>query len=74
MNPESFILSKIGLRKFEKQALQDNFDALMMALLDKKPEAVKGRYFLKGMVKTSMGPPLKVDLTKYVNLAAQQNL
>ena len=37
----------------------------MMALVTKKPEVVKGRYFLKGMIKTSMGPPLKVDLSKY---------
>jgi len=37
----------------------------MMALIDRKPEVIKGRYFLKGMLKTSMGPTLKVDLTKY---------
>lgn len=42
--------------------MMENFDALMMALLAKKPDAVTGRYFLKGMVKTSMGPPLKIDL------------
>ena len=65
VSPESFIMSKIGLRKFTEEELAANFDALMMALVNKKPEVVKGRYFLKGMIKTSMGPPLKVDLTKY---------
>ena len=37
----------------------------MMALINKKPEAIKGRYFMKAMIKTSMGPPIKVDIAKY---------
>ena len=43
----------------------NNFDALMMALIEKKPEVIKARYFMKGMLKTTMGPPVKVDLHKY---------
>jgi len=66
VSPEAFIMTKIGLRTFQTGQLASNFDALMLALVAKKPEAVKGRYFLKGLVKTSMGPPLKVDLSKYV--------
>ena len=37
----------------------------MMALVNKKPESIKGRYFMKALVKTTMGPPLKVDIGKY---------
>jgi large subunit ribosomal protein L1 len=70
VNPESFIQSKIGRRDFEDDKLGSNFDALMMALIDRKPEAIKGRYFLKGMIKTSMGPPLKLDLSKYSAIVA----
>jgi ribosomal protein L1 len=40
----------------------------MEALAERKPEVIKGRYFLKGMVKTSMGPPLKVDIGRYASL------
>lgn len=65
VSPDSFIFSKIGLRKFETDQLEENFDALMMALVEKKPDSIKGRYFLKGMVKTSMGPPIEVDLSHY---------
>lgn len=62
VNPESFIMTKIGLREFKPDQLESNLDALMEALANRKPEAIKGRYFLKGMVKTSMGPTIKLDL------------
>jgi large subunit ribosomal protein L1 len=74
VNPESFIQSKIGLRSFDSQKLAENFDALMLALVQKKPDVIKGRYFLKGMVKTTMGAPLKVDIDKYSQIIANQKL
>ena len=70
VNPESFIQSKIGRRDFEDDKLSTNFDALMMALIQRKPEVIKGRYFLKGMIKTTMGAPLKVDLSRYATIVA----
>ena len=72
VNQESFIMSKIGLREFEPDRLESNLDALMGALAERKPEAIKGRYFLKGMVKTSMGPPLRFDIAKYANLVKSE--
>ena len=65
-------MTKIGLREFKTEQLEQNLDALMEALANRKPEAVKGRYFLKGMVKTSMGPPLKLDIQKYANLVKSE--
>lgn len=65
VNPESFIMNKIGIRTFEGEALHHNFDALMMALIARKPESVKGRYFVKAQVKTTMGPPLSLNLEHY---------
>jgi large subunit ribosomal protein L1 len=70
VNPESFILSKVGLKSFDNEKLKSNFDSLLTALLDRKPESIKQRYFLKGMVKTTMSPPLKVDLSHYSALAS----
>ena len=58
INTDAFIQSKIGLREFENGALIENFEALMEQLIAKKPESVKGRYFLKGVMKTTMGKPL----------------
>jgi ribosomal protein L1 len=43
----------------------ENLDSLLISLVNKKPESIKGRYFMKGMIKTSMGPPVKIDLSKY---------
>ena len=42
----------------------------MKALIAKKPESVKGRYFQKGFIKTTMGPSVKIELKKYSQLAA----
>ena len=72
VNEGSFIMNKIGNRSFEPTALKDNLDALMKALAAKKPEAVKGKYFLKATVKTSMGPPLKLDVSPYQAMIQQQ--
>ena len=65
INTDAFIQSKIGLREFENGALIENFEALMEQLIAKKPESVKGRYFLKGVMKTTMGKPLQLDLSPY---------
>ena len=71
---DAFIQSKIGLRDFENGALVDNFEALMTSLISKKPESVKGRYFLKGVIKTTMGKPILLDLSPYQQIIAQQTL
>ena len=70
VNPESFILVKVGMRAFEDAGLVENFDALMTALAAKRPEAVKGRYFERAVLKSTMGPPFKVDLSKYSAMVA----
>ena len=65
VNSSAFIKNKIGLKSFDVDALYTNFDALMMALIQKKPESIKGRYFQKVLIKTSMGPTLKINLEPY---------
>ena len=72
VNDSSFIMSSIGKKSFDSAALLDNLDALMKAIAAKKPESVKGRYFLKGQVKTSMSPPLKLDISPYQALIQNQ--
>ena len=41
-----------------------------MALVDKRPEAIKGRYFRSASIKTTMGPPIKLDFEKYAAIVA----
>merc|ERR1712046_42299 len=62
VNDGSFIMGKIGMRSFEDQALIDNLNAFMTAIIKKKPESVKGKYLTKASIKTSMGPLLKLNI------------
>lgn len=62
---------KIGLREFQDDQLFSNFDAFARALAKKKPEAVKGKYFLRGYIKTSMGRPIKLDLSEYQRMTQE---
>ncbi len=62
VNDNADILSKIGVKDFDNEAIFKNFDALAVALAKKKPESIKGKFFLKAFIKTSMGPSIKVDL------------
>ncbi|CDW76960.1 50s ribosomal protein l1 [Stylonychia lemnae] len=65
VNEYADIMVKIGLREFETDSLFQNFDAFAKALASKKPESIKGKYFVRGYVKSSMGPTVKVDLSEY---------
>lgn len=45
-----------------------NFDAFARALVKRKPESIKGKYFIRGYIKTTMGQPIKLDLSEYQRL------
>ena len=63
VNEHADIMVKIGLREFQEDQLLTNFDAFARALVKKKPESIKGKYFIRGYLKTSMGRPVKLDLS-----------
>lgn len=65
VDEHAFIKNKIGKRKFESGDLFENLDAVMRAIVAKRPASVKGKYFNKAYLKTSMGPSLKLDLAHY---------
>ena len=65
-------MNKIGKRNFTNEQLQENLDALMTALAKKKPESVKGKYFNKAQIKTSMGPTLKLNIQPYQQMISNQ--
>ena len=41
-----YIMKKIGNRNFKDQDLQSNLNALLTAIAKKKPDSIKGNYFL----------------------------
>lgn len=63
-------MSKLGKREFTDEQLQDNLDALLKAIAQKRPESVKGRYMQRALLKTSMGPTLKLDIQPYMTIGA----
>ena len=59
------IMNKIGMRSFTEEDLLRNSEALINSVASKRPADIKGRFFNKGIIKTSMGPALKIDLSKF---------
>ena len=56
----------VGKASFSEEALQENFKALMDAILKAKPSAVKGAYLKSITLTSTMGPGVKVSTAKYV--------
>jgi large subunit ribosomal protein L1 len=65
INPNSDIMVKIGIKDFDENQIMENFDSLAKALVAKKPDSVKGKYFTRGYIRTSAGAPIKLDLSYY---------
>ena len=55
----------IGKVSFGVDKLQENFDALMGALLKAKPAAAKGQYIKSCAVSPTMGPGIKINPAKF---------
>ena len=54
----------VGKTSFEESKLQENFDALMEAIVKAKPSALKGQYLRSITLATTMGPGVKVNVAK----------
>jgi len=65
VNEGAFIMNKIGLRAFDNEKLNENLNALMDAIAKKKPESVKGKFFDRVQLKTSMGPTVKLSVAPF---------
>ena len=55
----------VGKISFDEAKLQENFDALMEAIVKAKPSALKGQYLRSITLATTMGPGVKVNTAKY---------
>lgn len=56
----------VGKASFSEEALQENFKALMDAIIKAKPSAVKGAYLKSITLTSTMGPGVKVSTAKFV--------
>ncbi|MFA1821643.1 50S ribosomal protein L1 [Virgibacillus oceani] len=55
----------IGKISFEDEKLKENFAALTEQLVKVKPQSSKGMYLRNASVSSTMGPGIKVDVSKY---------
>ena len=57
----------VGKVSFETEKLEENFKALMDAILKARPAALKGTYIKSLTVASTMGPGVKINVAKLTN-------
>lgn len=55
----------IGKASFTEEQLQQNFNALMEAIVKARPSALKGQFLRSITLSSTMGPGVKVSVAKY---------
>lgn len=55
----------VGKVSFTEEALKENFNALMDAIVKAKPSALKGQYLRSITLTSTMGPGVKVNVAKF---------
>lgn len=55
----------VGKASFQEEALQENINVLMDAIMKAKPSAVKGQYLRSITLSSTMGPGVKVSVARY---------
>ncbi len=64
LDKTNIIHCPIGKVSFGAAKLQENFDALIGAIIKAKPSAAKGQYLRSVVVTSTMGPGIKVNQSK----------
>ncbi len=65
LDKTNIIHCPIGKVSFGAEKLQENFDALMGAIVKAKPAATKGQYIKSCTIATTMGPGIKLNVSKF---------
>ncbi len=65
LDKTNIIHCPIGKVSFGTEKLQENFDALMGAIIKAKPAATKGQYIKSCVIATTMGPGIKLNVAKF---------
>ena len=64
LDKSNIIHTPIGKASFGKEKLEENFNALMGAVIKAKPAAAKGQYLRSVTVAATMGPGVKINAQK----------
>ena len=65
LDKTNIIHCPIGKVSFGPEKLQENFEALLGAVIKAKPAAAKGQYIRSCVVASTMGPGIKVSTAKF---------
>ena len=65
LDKSNIIHCPIGKVSFSEEQLKDNYNALIEAILNAKPSALKGQYLKSVTLSTTMGPGVKINTAKY---------
>ena len=61
LDKQNIVHTVIGKKSFGPEKLQQNFDALLDAIVKAKPAAAQGQYLKSVTVATTMGPGIKIN-------------
>ena len=64
LDKTNIIHCPIGKASFGAEKLQENFDALVGAVIKAKPAAAKGQYIKSCVIASTMGPGIKINYAK----------
>ncbi len=65
LDKSNIIHVPVGKASFSEEALTENFNALMDAILKAKPSALKGQYIKSATLTTTMGPGVRMNVSKF---------
>ena len=65
LDKSNIIHVPVGKASFTEEQLTDNFQTLIDAVVKAKPAAAKGQYIKSLVVASTMGPGVKLNVTKY---------
>ncbi len=65
LDKTNIIHCPLGKVSFSEEALKDNYEALMEAIVKAKPSTLKGQYLRSITLTSTMGPGVKVSTAKY---------
>ncbi len=65
LDKTNIIHCPVGKASFSEEKLNENFNALMEAIVKAKPAALKGQYLRSISLSTTMGPGVKVSTAKF---------
>ncbi|MCR5477559.1 MAG: 50S ribosomal protein L1 [Lachnospiraceae bacterium] len=65
LDKSNIIHVPLGKVSFSEEQLQENYNAILEAIVKAKPSALKGQYLRSITLSTTMGPGVRVSVAKY---------